>query len=279
MLGWSDFAKKAQAPGYVPTPLYYSSMMPAETSKKIQKDWAPGGSLDSADKQFGLRMTKGSLKTVRDVLPGSLEGIAGIVGGRSAMDWTRQRIGDPFRTVLMNMGGRSLANAVNRTDAFLGRRAERNMSDEEKESWRNALDIGEFISNTGTDMVLSWPLFGKAIGKINKATGLAAKAINTSRIASKAPKVARIASKIPGAYVGYNMFGGPELVDAVKNIGSYLYDDYMARRELDAYAQSILEANGNNQAQIDELRDAGLFDLLPEQMRNALIEKERSWIR
>lgn len=196
---WKYFAmlnKKAQAPGFIPTPLYYSSMMPSGMSKQVQKDWAPGGALDSSVHRSAISIPEGMARGAKNAIPGIIDYTAGTIAGleegvrswknggifedgwNRGFDAVRRHGSDPIRKAEMYLGGNALKRMFNSTKEWhesnmengdLGPRrdAEGNLNSD-WEDYLGAISVPGKVMQVGTEIALTWPMYAKMFGQIGR---------------------------------------------------------------------------------------------------------------
>lgn len=285
--------KEAQAPGFIPTPSYYASMLPGEMRERTLEEWGLPQSgkpnLATALNSLNAHNLRGAVRGAgKEAIPGIIDfvggGMAGIANGLAELafgptgsfnngfkqgrgNW-RNWVTDPMRESLGWVGRKSgiagaLDKLVDSSDKMNGGAAE-------------GAELAEGIGEIGGDLAASWPMFGKAVQAMFKVPGALGKGLSTI------PKVGPVASKIPSTAVGYQTMGGPEAVDAVKRGWQWFTGrGYDANPQLAEYRdQNINKAkdlarwyidNGRQQEFDDLMSNKELWGQLPEKDRNDLI--------
>ena len=193
-------AKKSQAPGF-----YHIPQGPA------------GDSLNASN----AHILRGAAKGIKEAIPGLLDSTVGNAYGLGrgiARTFTGEGFGtgfdegknewndyvtNPMRKIEMSLGGNAVKKTLDGTVKY-----HENLSGGHN-PWNDYL---EGAAETGTDMALTWPLYGKAIGAAFKGTGAASKAL------SKIPVVGRTAKAAPWAALAYHEAGGQNTVDELKSL-------------------------------------------------------------
>ena len=193
--------KQAQAPGFVPTPLYYSSMMPKDMRKRVQKDWSPGGELDSWHNLAQSKMLRGVARGAKNAIPGLIDGVigtgAGLINGtgqalgggsfyngwKESNDFVKKYYSDPIRKAEMAIGGNAIKKVFDGADSYyrgniekaIGQTHDANGVPTKKYKdyveGLNMLDSASDIASSGTELALTWPMWGKVMGYGAKAIG------------------------------------------------------------------------------------------------------------
>lgn len=193
--------KKAQAPGFVPTPLYYSSMMPKGIRKQAQKNWSPGGEIDSWQNLAQSKMLRGMARGARNAIPGFIDGTigtgAGLINGtgqflgggsfydgwKESNDFVKKYYSDPIRKAEMFIVGNAVKKVLDGADSYyrgniekeIGQTHDANGAPTKKyKDYLEGLNMLDSVSDTvssGTELALTWPMWGKAMGYGAKALG------------------------------------------------------------------------------------------------------------
>lgn len=199
----NSLVKKAQAPGFVPTPLYYSSMMPKDMRERVQKDWAPGGELDSWHNLAQSKMLRGVARGAKNAIPGFIDGVigtgAGLINGtgqwlgggsfsdgwKESNDFVKKYYSDPIRKAEMAIGGNAVKKVFDGADSYyrgniekaIGQTHDANGVPTKKYKdyveGLNMLDSASDMASFGTELAITWPMWSKAIGYGTKALGAA----------------------------------------------------------------------------------------------------------
>ena len=217
----SKMEKGAQAPGFIPTPLYYASMQPKSMSNRTKEDWTLGGKLDSEVNASNMYAIRGASKGVAYAIPslsdfagGSLYGLGkglfhffkrdkGFRDGYSegGSDW-KKYISDPMRSKIRT-ATKPIKNKIDNVIAF----------HENNAGGHNPYnDLVEPTAEGIADLAVGWYPIGKMMGLGWKGSQAAGK------ILGKVPVAGKVLSKIPAAGMSY-MIGEP-LIDLASEVYS-----------------------------------------------------------
>lgn len=179
--------KQAQAPGFVPTPLYISPLLPKGMRERVQRDWAPGGELDSSFNLAQTRVVRGMAKEVKNAIPGFIDSVGGLLG---AGKFTKEYISDPIRKAEMAIGGNAIKKLYDGADSYhrgniekaIGPTHDANGVPTKKyKDYVEGLNMVDSMSDVvsyGTGLAITWPMWGKAIGAGVKGLGVAGRRVS-----------------------------------------------------------------------------------------------------
>lgn len=212
-----NVTKTAQAPGFIPTPSYYSSMQPKSMSDRTQKDWGLGGKMDSMYHSANASMLRGVAKGMKEAVPGFVDFTSGNIAGLVAGGIEKAR-GNKFSDGFYGAKGevRRLTDAIRRGEMAIGGNAVRkgldsvrdyhlgnvekslgqmyDSSGELTKDWKDyvkhleGIQGIEDVSARATELAVTWPAYGKAL------KGLASIG-NGGNTASKAGRLANMARR------------------------------------------------------------------------------------
>ena len=184
--------KHAQAPGFTPTPLYSSSMMPSGTMRdSVQKDWALGSKMDSMHHSNNVAMLRGYGKALKEAVPGFIDvtsgNIAGLIAGagsklsggkfsdgfHGAKEEVR-KLTDPIRNAEMALGGSKIRDTMGSVQKYhLNNIASKsgplkdnngNLTSDGKVMADHIDGLGDIegVSEVAGSIAAQWPLWGGA---------------------------------------------------------------------------------------------------------------------
>ena len=218
------------------TMLAWSNFLPDAQKKEMQKQWAPGGDLNSIHGLGSAEVARGIAKGLKEAIPGTIDSIG---TGFGYLDYgqgkyLKEYVSDPIRRKEMDLGGNAISKMISESYDKHNNRLINNIdkvTDENGEYTPEFTDYMNMIGNmrdlsdvvsAGTELGATFPAYSKAIGLVSKGTGLIGNALKSSKIGKIHPKTVGVASKIPSITAGYYMFGGPDVTKSIGELGREL---------------------------------------------------------